>query len=190
VPDDVTRPITIASDTVRNIDIPSVQLAGRVLENGGAPIVGASVFARGVESATASTISEKQTDDFGGFGLTGIETGEIQLTVYRPGYALYREKLTYSTPIKDKSITLRSDRGVEVRVHVSTSGGERMRRFSVVENFMDQAPPILLRIPVDREGIAFLPSGLTGSRLIIFGAGGKEPTVISEWDGSSLELTF
>jgi hypothetical protein len=52
--EDISRLVGIAGDAVLNIDIPSVQLAVRVLEDGGAvPIVGAKAYVRGSEPATA-----------------------------------------------------------------------------------------------------------------------------------------
>ena len=52
--DDISRAITIAGDAVLNIDIPSVQLSARVVEEGGAvPIVGANVYVRGSAPETA-----------------------------------------------------------------------------------------------------------------------------------------
>ena len=107
----------MAGDAVLNIDIPSVQLSARVVEDGGTvPIVGASVYFRGSAPETARVRGDKQTDDFGEFALTGIEPGEIVLTVYKTGYEMHREKIAYSSPVTNKTITLRKSAGVEVRV--------------------------------------------------------------------------
>jgi carboxypeptidase family protein len=187
--EDVGRSITIAGDAVLNIDIPLVQLAGRVVEYGGdVPIVAADVYIRGSETATARVRAYKATDHFGHFNLTGIEPGEILLTVYKTGYELYREKIAYASPITNKAIALRNDSGVEVRVHRSSKSGEPVRGFMVSEKIPGIDREIDLWIPLDREGVGFLPRALAGSTLQIYGR--DEPIVIREWDGSSLDLTF
>ena len=90
----------MAGDEVLNIDIPSVQLSARIVEDGGAvPIVGANVHVGGSAPETARVRVDKQTDDFGQFALTGIEPGEIVLIVYKPGYGIHREKTVYASPI-------------------------------------------------------------------------------------------
>ena len=124
--EDISRPVTIAGDAVLNIEIPSVQLSARVVEDGGSvPIVGATVYVRGSAPETARVRSDKQTDDFGQFSLTGIEPGEVVLEVYKPGYEMHREKITYSSPVTNRTIALRKSAGVEVRVKAGS------RRFPI-----------------------------------------------------------
>ncbi|MGH9370977.1 MAG: hypothetical protein ACRD15_05545, partial [Vicinamibacterales bacterium] len=68
--EDVERTITITGDTTLDIDIPSVQVGGRVIEDGSAvPIIGADVFLRGTEDATARVSGQRTTDHFGQFKL-------------------------------------------------------------------------------------------------------------------------
>jgi hypothetical protein len=187
---DISRPITMAGDAVLNIDIPLVQLEGRVVERGSdIPIVEADVYVRGSDAATARVRAYKSTNHFGAFNVTGIEPGEVLLTVYKAGYELYREKLAYSSPITNKTIALRSDTGVEVRVHRSSNNGEPVRGFMVSEKIAGVDRGIDLWIPLDRHGVGFLPRGLTGSTLSIHRSN-DEPVVIGEWDGSPLDLTF
>ena len=118
--------------------------------------------------------------------MTGLQPGDVLLTVYKPGYEMYRERITYATPITDKKITLRQGGGVEI-----TSPKLRRCRipawFPVTEKMRGDAWDVDLWIPVDREGIGHLPSALAGSTLEIQGSGDK-PIVIREWDGQSLDL--
>jgi hypothetical protein len=183
--EDISRLITIAGDAVLNIDIPLVQLAARVVEDGGAvPIVDADVFVRGSETATARVRGHKETDHFGQFKLTGIEPGEIVLMVYKPGYELYREKIAYSSPITNKTIALRKSAGVAVRVKPGSGfhGG-----FMISQVIPGNDHEIHLQIPVDREGVGHMPAALAGTTFHIGGLTGK-PIVIEEWDGQSFEL--
>ena len=91
-----------------NFDIPLVQIGGRIVEDGGTvPIVGAGVHLIGSEPQTAHVRNYKDSNDFGQFQLTGVEPGEIVLSVYKPGYEMHREKIAYSSPITNKTITLR-----------------------------------------------------------------------------------
>lgn len=186
--DDVSRVVTIAADTVLNIDIPLLQIGGRVLEDGSGatPIVGAEVYVRGTDTATERVHGFRETDHFGHFTMTGVEPGEVLLTVYKPGYELYRERITYGTPIANKKITLRQGGGVEIRVHKPTDG-EPVHGFLVTEKSRGNGWDLDLWIPVDSEGIGHLPSALAGSTLEIQGSGDK-PIVIREWDGQSLDL--
>ena len=184
--EDISRRITMAGDAVLNIDIPSVQLAARVVEDGGAvPIVGANVYLRGSAPETARVRGDKQTDDFGQFALTGIEPGEIVLMVYKPGYEMHREKIAYSSPITNKTITLRKSPGVEVRVQ---PGSRRFPRgFTITQSFPGNDYVVDLWMPLDREGTCHVPSALAGTTFQIGRFSGK-PIVIEEWDGQPFEL--
>jgi hypothetical protein len=183
----ISRVVTIAGDTVVNIDLPLVQLGGRIVEDGGTvPIVNAGVHVIGTEPQTAIVRSYKESDDFGQFRLIGIEPGEILLTVYKPGYELQREKISYSSPITNKTITLRKSTGVEVRLQFAQNGPQ-IDRFFVQEKLPGTDYGIGLWVPVNSEGIAYLPGALAGSALTISGLGGKR-FVFEKWDGQSLDL--
>jgi hypothetical protein len=185
--EDISRTITIAGDAVLNIDIPSVQLSGRVVEDPSSiPIVNAYVCMRGIDSATARVHGYKATNDFGEFSLTGFEPGEVMLIVYMAGYELYQEKLSYSVPITNKTIALRKSSGVEVRVR-RTADREPARGFVLVDTIPNAQLEVDLWIPLNREGVGSLPSALAGSKLAIQSQRGKQ-IVIEEWDGQPLEL--
>ncbi|MGH8240765.1 MAG: hypothetical protein ACREXP_27620, partial [Steroidobacteraceae bacterium] len=63
---DIVRRITVVGDAVQNIEMTSLRLSARVVEDGGAvPIVGAHVYARGTGRETAGVRSNTETDDFG-----------------------------------------------------------------------------------------------------------------------------
>ena len=184
--EDISRLVSIAGDAVLNIDIPLVQLAARVIEDGGAiPIVGANVHVRGSEAATARVRGDKQTDDFGEFRLTGIEPGEIVLMIYKAGYEMHREKIAYSAPITNRTIALRKSAGVEVRVK---PGSRRFPRgFTLTQYIPNNDYQIDLWMPLDREGLCHVPAALAGTSFHI-GRFSGEPIVFEEWDGQSFEL--
>jgi hypothetical protein len=185
---DISRRITMtgAGDAVLNIDIPSVQLSARVVEDGGVvPIVGANVYLRGSAPETALVRGDKQTDDFGQFALTGIEPGEIVLMVYKPGYEMHREEIAYSSPITNRTITLRKSTGVEVRVQ---PGSRRFPQgFTITQSFLGNDYVIDIWIPLDGERVGRVPSALAGTTFQIGRFSGK-PIVIEEWDGQPFEL--
>ncbi len=184
--EDISRAVTIAGDAVLNIDIPSVQLSARVVEDGGSvPIVGANAYIRGTAPETSRVRGDKPTDDFGQFAFTGIEPGEIVLMVYKTGYEMHREKIAYSSPITNRTITLRKSAGVDVRVK---SGSRRFPiGFTITLNFPGNIYDADLWMPLDREGVCHVPSALAGMTLQIGRFSGK-PIVIEEWDGQSFEL--
>jgi hypothetical protein len=183
--EDISRFVNMAGDTVLNIDIPSVQLAIRVVEDAGAvPIVGAKAYVRGSEPATARVRGDRQADDFGEFRLTGIEPGDIMLLIYKPGYELHREKIAYSAPIT-KTITLRKSAGVDVRVK---PGSRRFPRgFTLTQYIPNNEYQIDLWMPLDREGLCHVPAALAGTTFHV-GRFSGEPIVFEEWDGQSFEL--
>jgi hypothetical protein len=183
---DVIRRITVVGDDVLNIDIPLVQLSAQVVEDGGAvPIVGASVYVRGSAPETAFVLSGGETDDFGRFALTGIEPGEIVLTVYKPGYELHRQKMIYSAPSTNQTIALRKSDGVEVKV----KPGSRPfpRGFTITQSVPGSEHAMDLWIPLERSGVSHVPSALIGTTFQI-GRFGGEPIVIEHWDGKPFEL--
>jgi hypothetical protein len=183
--EDISRRITIAGDAVLNIDIPLVQLSARVVEDGAVPIVGANVYVRGSDRETARVRGDKQTDDFGQFTLTGIEPGEIVLMVYKSGYELHREKIAYSSPITNRTITLRKSAGVAVRVQ---SGSSRFPRgFTLTQYVPGNQYAMDLWMPLDREGVCHVPGELAGTTLNI-GRFSGEPIVMEDWDGQPFEL--
>jgi hypothetical protein len=184
--EDISRAITIAGDAVLNIDIPLVQLSARVVEEGGAvPIVGANVYVRGSAPETARVGGDEQTDDFGRFTLTGIEPGEIVLIVYKPGYEMHSEKISYSSPITNRTIALRKSGGVEVRPQ---PGSRRFPRgFTITQSFPGNDSVVDLWVPLDREGVCHVPGALAGTTFQIGRFSGK-PIVIEEWDGQPFEL--
>lgn len=184
--EDIGRRITIAGDTVLDIDIPKAQLSARVLEEGSTvPIVGANVHVRGTATETNRVRGDTLTNDFGQFVLTGIEPGEIVLLVYKAGYELHREKIAYSSPIADKTISLRKSAGVEVRVQ---TGSRRFPRgFTLTQTFAGNDYVVDLWMPLDREGVCHVPGAFAGTTFQI-GRFSGEPIVIEDWDGQSFEL--
>jgi hypothetical protein len=184
--EDISRAITIAGDTALNIDIPSVQLSARVLESGGSvPIVGANVYLRGSAPETARVWGDKQTDDFGQFALTGIEPGELVLMVYKPGYEMYREKIAYSAPITNKTISLRKSAGVDV--HVRPGSRRFPIGFTITQSFGSPDYAVDIWIPLDGERVGHVPSALAGTTFQIGRFSGK-PLVFEDWDGQPFEL--
>jgi hypothetical protein len=181
------RRIEIRGDATLDIEIPSTQLGGRVLEEGSViPVVSADVYVIGVQTP-ANIYLQEQTDHFGRFALTGLDTGDILLSIYKPGYEMYRERLSYDSPITNKSIRLSRSSGVEIRARVAQSDPSR-RHLSVGEKIGDSMV-IQLRIPLDENGVGSLPSALAGSTLEIYG-GARAPIVIREWNGQPLDLNF
>jgi hypothetical protein len=184
--EDISRVITMAGDAVLNIDIPSVQLSARVVEEGGTvPLVGANVIVRGSAPETARVSVDKQTDGFGQFALTGIEPGEIVLQVYKPGYEMHRENIAYSAPVTNRTITLRKSAGVEVRVQ---PGSRRFPRgFTITQTFPGNDYVVDLWIPLERDGICRVPAALAGTTFEI-GRFSGEPIRFEDWDGQPFEL--
>ncbi|MGH8185637.1 MAG: carboxypeptidase-like regulatory domain-containing protein, partial [Steroidobacteraceae bacterium] len=182
------RSFEIRGDTAFDIQVPSTQLGGRVLEEGSdIPIVGAGIHVTRMQAALPSNIQiQEETDHFGRFAAIGLDAGEILLSVYKPGYEMYRERLDYNAPVTNMMIRLRPSSGVEVRVKPA----DRLRRHLFLRERTETGlEGIQLRIALDENGVGSLPSALAGSTFEIYG-GGRAPILIREWDAQPLELRF
>jgi hypothetical protein len=107
------------------------------------------------------------------------------LEVYKPGYELHREKIAYSSPITDKTITLRKSAGVEVRVQ---PGSRRFPRgFTLTQTFPGNDYVVDMWMPLDPDGLCHVPAALAGTTFQI-GRFSGEPIVFEDWDGQPFEL--
>ena len=177
-----SRRIRIAAeDAVLDLELPVVQLAGRVIEDGGTvPVVEALVCATSIGADPPGIRPNDRSDHFGQFKLAGLEPGEVVLSVYKRGYELFRERMDYSSPVTDMTIKLRPGSGVAVKAHVASTGAA-LRELDVSEHIDGSGLGIVLSMQLDENGVGSLPKGLAGSTLQISGAGRQ--IVVREWDG-------
>lgn len=178
--------LTVAADTVFDFDVPPGQVTGRVLDaRGDEPIAGAEVFIWPAEPGEARRPTPYGSDEGGRFTLLGLEPGEFMVTVYKPGYEMFRQRISYETKPMELNIQLREDRGVRVTAR-QAAGGEPLKQLIAVE-VIGAGRGSLLRLQLDDEGAGYLPSALSGSTLK-FIAMGCEPTTIERWNGDQLDL--
>lgn len=183
-----SRPVQVSGDTVFDIDIPLAQFSGRVLEEGNkTPVVGADVDMWPAEPGSSGQRLHDRSDHFGQFGLAGQEPGEFMLTAYKPGYEMFRKRISYDSAVAAMTISLRRDMGVEVRVHEST-GGKPLQEILVFEMVGDRNGS-RLQLHLDDDGMGYLPAALSGSTLS-FSTSGYLPVVIGGWNGEALDLQF
>ena len=156
------------------------------MEDGGqVPIVGAQVVVWSAETTAPQIRLQDRVDHLGRFELAGLEPGDFILMAYKPGYEMFRERISYTSPVSDMTIQLRRDVGVELHAHDAASG---------------KAPPHVhayemigarnvtwLQVHLDENGVGYLPKALAGATLK-FTAGGYVPVTISAWDGKRLDL--
>jgi hypothetical protein len=177
-----SRFVQVSGDTVFNIDLPAASLLGRVLEErGNAPIVGADVELRPAQGARYRWGG--RSDHLGRFNLRGVESGDFVLTVYRPGYDVSRERITFDPGQPEPTIRLRRVPGVEIRVSAKDGFPEDLYVSEVLGDTTGNAFPIQL----DANGVGVVPNGFAGGTLS-FQAVGYAPVVIRNWGGERLEL--
>jgi hypothetical protein len=182
-----SRPFQVSGDTVFDIDA-SPQLAGRILEdNGKVPIAEAELAVWPLDPQASKSRAFDRSDHYGRFALAGLEPRDFVMTVYKPGYALYRERLAFAAPILDMTIRLRRDLGVEVRAHDAATG-KPLRKVVASETRGDR-PTFQVTVPLDEEGVGYIPGGLAGTT-VDFWADGYAMQSIREWDGEQLTLKF
>jgi hypothetical protein len=180
------RRVSILGDTVIDLDIPAVQLGGRVLEKAGTvPIVNATLFATPLKGAASGTRPATFSNHFGEFQLTGLTPGEVMLSAYKSGYELYRERIVYASPVTDLTIRLTPGTGIAVKVRVAQSDAA-VRAIDVRELLPDGSLGVILQIRLDQDGSGSLPAELAGSTLEISGAG--RTGLVRKWDGQPLDL--
>jgi hypothetical protein len=181
----VVRRVKVSGDTVLDIDVPSTQIAGRVLEDDSTvPIVGAGIHVVGAKADPWIRVY-KESDHFGQFEVTGFDPADILISVYKPGYEMFRERITYGSPVNDMAFRLRRSSGVELRIQ-GADGGKELRNVFLSEKIGD-SDGIGLWIRLDENGIGSIPSALAGSRLSLT-IPGHVPAVIDKWDARPLDL--
>jgi protocatechuate 3,4-dioxygenase beta subunit len=183
----ISKPVQVQGNVVFDIDMPGGDLSGRVLdESNGVPLANASVDLHFGEAASSSRIN-RLTDHLGQFTIEGVVPTEYVLTVYRPGYRLYRERISFHAQTAAQAIRLRQDRGVEIRGRDAATG-RPLREILVFERLAGHGG-LMIALPLDESGIGYLPSGLAGSKLQLIA-----PSVghvdIPSWDGDALDLRF
>jgi hypothetical protein len=184
-----SRLIQVADDMVFDMDVPSAQLSGRVLEAGGkVPVSGAEVVIWWTEDP-ARIRQFANTDHLGRFVIVGLEPGDFVLSAHKSGYGLYREPFSFSAPVADMTIRLDQGKGVEAQVRHAISGKPlRSMNLHVVETIRGRHG-ISLSVTLDENGVGYVPSGLAGSTLS-FGADGYAVAEVREWSGDELRLKF
>ena len=184
-----TRSFKLAGDMVFDIDVPAAQLAGRILEeNGTVPIVGAGLDLWPADAGGEWIRLFDHADRLGRFAVAGLEPGStFTFTVYKPGYELYREQIRYATPVHDKTIRLRRDPGVALQA-VDAATGKPLQELYVSEMIGDKNG-LSLTVPLDEQGLGYIPGGLAGATVAFWTQGYVSQTV-SAWDGDRLDLKF
>ncbi len=181
-----SRPVQVSGDTVFDIDVPFAQLAGRVLEDRGEiPVVGADVDIWPAEPGSARIRLHDRSNDFGQFELAGLESGDFLLTAYKPGYEMFRKRISYSSPVTGVTVRLRQEIGAQIRVR-ETASGKPLQQIFLIEKLGDRDGS-RVDVHLDDAGQGYIPSALAGSTLS-FSAMGYVPTMIRGWNGMSIDL--
>ena len=107
------------------------------------------------------------------------------LTVYKPGYEMFRERITYDSPATGMTIRLRQNRGVEIKARDARSG--RPLQDIYVNEMIGDRNGSRLRLQLDENGTAFIPAALAGSTLS-FSASGYVSAIVHAWSGEELDL--
>ena len=181
-----SSPVEVSGDTVFDVDVPLVQLAGSILEERGTvPIVDAVVEIWPTESASKGSRQHDRSNHFGQFDLVGLEPGQYLLTVYKAGYEMFRKPITYDSPVADMALRLRRDAGVAISIRPADAA-KRLDQVYVNE-LIGARGGIRLVVPLDEGGEGYLPSALANSTLR-FAAPGFNSIVVDPWKGERLDL--
>jgi hypothetical protein len=181
-----SRAVRVSGDTVFDVDVPLAQLSGRVLEVAGeVPIVGAHVSLWSAQADETPIEQYSPSDHAGHFELAGLEPEDFILTVYKPGYEMFRQRISYTAPVSGMTIPLRKGNGVEFRLR-GANDGVPVRHAFVLERF-GKRDGVRLAPQIDENGVGYIPEALVGSTLSFFFAGYTE-IVVRDWDGQEIDL--
>jgi hypothetical protein len=179
--------VRVDGDKIFDVEVPAMaSFAGRVSEDpSGVPIVGARVDVRAADTGAKLPSRQSSTDHFGRFALGSLQPGDYIVTIYKPDFGMYRERVSFTSATTDRAIRLEPDRGVLVRVRSAVNGAP-LRMVEATE-LIAGIRVGGVRLSLDEEGSAYLPSGLMGSSLS-FTTSGFEPAEVRAWDGRELDL--
>ncbi|WP_116811353.1 MSCRAMM family protein [Steroidobacter cummioxidans] len=183
----VSKPVQVNNQAIFDIELSGGDLTGRTLdEAGSAPMAGALVDIDFVEGESPPIRLHALSDALGQFKIASVVPAEYTLTVYKPGYRLYRERIVFDPQSDAPVVLLRQDPGVEIRGR--DAAGKPVREIMLMET-VGGRNGIFTNLQLDENGVGYLPSGLAGShlQLVARGAGMVE---ISSWDGAALDLRF
>jgi hypothetical protein len=181
-----SRNFRVSGDTVVDIEVPTTRLSGRIVEEGGkTPVVGVDLYIWSMQPESRGVYRHERSDHLGEFEVAGMERGDYMLSAYKPGYEMYRERISYDAATGAMTIGLREGKGVAIRLQ--EAGSARPIRNAQVSESIGGRPGTGLRLRLDENGVGYLPSGLAGSTLT-FHARAYAPAVVSDWNGQELEL--
>jgi hypothetical protein len=181
-----TKLIQLAGDTVFNVEVPVAELSGRLFEDGSeTPIAGADVDIWLAEPNSRPLRLHNRTNQLGQFVFAGLDAGDFVLTAHKPGYEMYRQRISFAPPSAGMVIGLRTALGIEIIVREASTG--KPLQSVVASEMIGNDVGSKIRVPLDEGGVGSLPSALTGSTLS-FSAAGYAPTVIADWNGQRLNL--
>lgn len=181
-----SRNFTVSGDTVFDIDVPATQLSGRVVEDGGkVPVVGADIYIWSMQPDASQIRSQHSSDHLGEFSFAGMEPGDYVLSAYKPGYELYRERISYGAASGPMTIRLSQGEGVAIRLR-GPDGAPVVRSIQVGERIGGR-PAAGIRLHLDQNGMAYIPRGMAGSTLTFY-TNFYAPAVVPDWSGEELEL--
>jgi len=183
----ISRPVQVGNQATFDVDLPGGDLIGRVLdESGGTPMAGAAVDIDFVEGASPPIRLQARSDDLGQFKIASVVPAEYTLSVYKPGYRLHRERITFAQQSAAPAVRMRQERGVEIRGR--DAAGKPVREIMLMET-VGGRNGIFTNLQLDENGVGYLPSGLAGSQLQLV-ARGAGTVRIPSWDGAALDLKF
>lgn len=182
----ISRNFEVSGDTVFDIDVPVAQLAGRAVEEGGkVPVVGVTVRLWPAQRQSRLPYWQERSNHLGEFAIVGLEPGDYLLSAYKPGYEMYRERISYGPASDGMTIQLRQGKGVAIRLF--EAGTARPVRNAHVSESIGGHPGLGLQLHLDENGVGYIPSALTGSTLT-FHVSSYAPAVISDWNGQELDV--
>lgn len=181
-----SRSFELSGDTVVDIDVPVAQLSGRTVdEDHKVPVVGVDVEIWSTRTDASRMQWRESSNHFGEFTIAGLEPGEYVLSAYKPGYEMYRERISHGSATDDVTIRLRRGKGVEIRVRGAGSALP-IRDAQVSESLGGRRGSGLL-VHLDENGVGYIPSALAGSTLTFY-VPSYAPLVVTGWDGQELDL--
>ena len=109
------QPVSISGDTSQDFDLPTLSVAGTVVEAGSSdPVAGARVTLDDGNATSAFAIPRATTDSSGAFEIDGISGGDLQMTIEKTGWQTLTQQLTVEASIAGASYAITRAEGITI----------------------------------------------------------------------------
>jgi hypothetical protein len=167
--------VSVSGDTTLDIDLPTLSIAGTVVEQGSNdPVPGAAVRADNGAAPNAAAIPRATTDSAGRFDLDGLAAGDFQISVSKTGWQAKAQPQSLGDANVDVTIALVRSEGITIH---GLDGRTSLPLSSIEALFFAPGGGVAFEssVALDSAGRGEIPQLAAGSYAAYFFARGYAP---------------